>query len=288
MRILVTGATGYIGAHVVKALALRGHEVHATDYNTNQNDLSEYVKTENFIPIDIRNDFGKCGKVDKVIHIAAKTKVPASVKDPWNYYRTNVLGTKHVIDGWDHDHFIYCSTGSAFEPGSNPYAATKWGGELITKQFCSKHSIVRFYNVSGNEGMHKFDDDVSHLIRKAAKVANKNNNHPIMPIYGTDYNTRDGTCIRNYTHITDIVNSLVRIAENAPTGAIDCLGAPEGISVREVIQCMKHVSGVNFRVEELDRREGDVAISTVPTKSKYFKQTKTLLHMCKDALRSEL
>ena len=161
MKVLVTGATGYIGAHVVKALALRGHEVHATDYNTKQNDISDYVDNVNFIPVDIRNNFGKCSNVDKVVHIAAKTKVPASIKDPWDYYKTNVLGTKHVIDGWGHDHFIYCSTGSAFEPGSNPYAATKWGGEQITKQFCSKHSVVRFYNVSGNDGMYKFDDDVS-------------------------------------------------------------------------------------------------------------------------------
>ena len=79
------------------------------------------------------------------MHIAASTKVPNSVKDPYNYYMTNVIGTKNVIDGAPCDHFVYCSTGSAFEPQSNPYAGSKHAGELVAKQFKPKCSIVRFY-----------------------------------------------------------------------------------------------------------------------------------------------
>ena len=173
MRILVTGATGYIGAHVVKALHEKGHTITATDYNLDQNDVSPYATMWNW---DIRQP-ASGGDVydfhyDKVVHIAAMTKVPNSVKDPYNYYMTNVIGTKNVIHFASADHFVYCSTGSAFEPSANPYAATKHGGELITKQFCPNYSLVRFYNVSGNDGWLKYDDDVSHLIRKAARVAN--------------------------------------------------------------------------------------------------------------------
>ena len=130
---------------------------------------------------------------DKVVHIGAMGKVPLSVKNPWLYYETNVVSTKNVIDFADCDHFIYCSTGSAFSPQTSPYATTKHGGELITKQFNENASIVRFYNVSGNDGFNKFDDEYSHLIRKAAAVAN--GKFDTLHIHGTDYDTRDGTCV---------------------------------------------------------------------------------------------
>ena len=286
MKILVTGATGYIGAHICKALKERNHWVLATDYNDNQNDISQWC--DEYINVDIRKLSGKYYKVDKIVHVAAKTKVGPSVDEPWDYYNTNVNGTKNISEAFKCDHFIYCSTGSAFNPGSNAYAATKWGGELITQQFHDKYSLVRFYNVSGNNGFHKFDDEVSHLIRKAARVVNsKGNDHPYMPLFGTDYDTRDGTCIRNYTHIRDIVDGIVRITEADATNQVECLGSPTGVSVREVIYTMKKVSGIDFKVEPLDRRPGDIAISTVPTESKFFRETQTLEDMCRDALEYE-
>jgi len=292
MRILVTGATGYIGAHVVKALHDNGHEVSATDYNMEQNDVEKYAEVSNW---DIRNPARRFSydKYDKVVHIAAMTKVPNSVKEPYNYYLTNVMGTKHVIDHANANHFVYCSTGSAFEPSANPYAATKHGGELITKQFCPNYSLVRFYNVSGNDGFLKYDEDVSHLIRKAARVANsvkyrsndKESRH--MNLYGTDFDTRDGTCIRNYTHIKDIVDGVVRITEADATNQVECLGSPKGVSVLEVIDTMKKVSGIDFTVNIAGRRDGDIAVSTVPDESKFFTETKTLEDMCRDALEVE-
>jgi len=292
MRILVTGATGYIGAHVVKALHDNGHKVSATDYNMEQNDVEKYAEVSNW---DIRNPARRFSydKYDKVVHIAAMTKVPNSVKEPYNYYLTNVMGTKHVIDHANANHFVYCSTGSAFEPSANPYAATKHGGELITKQFCPNYSLVRFYNVSGNDGFLKYDEDVSHLIRKAARVANsvkyrsndKESRH--MNLYGTDFDTRDGTCIRNYTHIKDIVDGVVRITEADATNQVECLGSPKGVSVLEVIDTMKKVSGIDFTVNIAGRRDGDIAVSTVPDESKFFTETKTLEDMCRDALEVE-
>lgn len=290
MKLFVTGATGYIGAHFVKVAAEAGHEIVATDFNLQQNGISQYCSK--IIAWDIREkltDYAGMAymqKVDKVVHIAAKTKVPNSIKDPFNYYMTNVVGTKNVVDAAPCDHFIYCSTGSAFQPQSNPYAASKWGGELVAKQYHKKCSIVRFYNVSGNYGMSKYDDEYSHLIRRAA--ATVNGKFDKLYIHGTDYDTRDGTCIRNYTHVKDIVDSLLRITENEPTNEIDCLGSPEGYTVREVIDTMANVSRANMEVIEGPRRVGDVAMSTVPTKSIHFKQEKTLEDMCLDALKYEL
>ena len=107
-------------------------------------------------------------------------------------------------------------------------------------------------------------------------------------IHGTDYDTRDGTCIRNYTHVKDIVDSLLRIVENDPTNEIDCLGSPNGYTVKEVIDTMRSVSNTQFEVVETSRRDGDVDISTVPYESKYFKEEKTLEDMCLDALKYEV
>ena len=286
MRLLVTGATGYIGSHFVKTAAEAGHSILAADYNWNQNDISEYTKR--FFNWDIRVESKHIHNIDKVVHIAAKTKVPESVKNPYDYYLTNVIGTanvsKSLIDPVDH--FIYCSTGSAFEPESNPYAGSKYAGELVAKQYCDRTSVVRFYNVSGNDGMSKFDDEYSHLIRKAAAVVN--GKFDKLYIHGTDYDTRDGTCIRNYTHVKDIVDSLLRIVENDPTNEIDCLGSPNGYTVKEVIDTMRSVSNTQFEVVETSRRDGDVDISTVPYESKYFKEEKTLEDMCLDALKYEV
>src|SRR6056300_410328 len=170
MKILVTGATGYIGAHYVKVAADHGHEVVATDFNFNQNNIEKY--SSQIIDWDFRKPSPMKISVDKVVHIGAMGSVPLSVKNPWLYFETNVVGTKNVIDFAECDHFVYCSTGSAFDPAASPYATTKYGGELLTKQFKENHSLVRFYNVCGNNGFNKFDDAYSHLIRKAAAVAN--------------------------------------------------------------------------------------------------------------------
>lgn len=296
MKIMVTGATGYIGAHLVKALSDHGHKIIATDYNNYGNDIQPYI--HHFIDWDIRDPLNCEDYYDAVVHLAAATKVHQSVITPYNYYKTNVNGTKNVIDHASTEHFIYCSTGSAFNPSSSPYAATKYGGELVTKEYSDlysyDYSLLRFYNVSGNNGFQKYDDEVSHLIRRAARVANsvlhKRNNpeYQSLSIYGTDYDTRDGTCVRNYTHVIDIVNGIMNVLHNTPTNDIVCLGSPEGFTVREVIDTMKKVSGVDFTVVEEDRRAGDIAISSVPVQSPFFEQKYSLEDMCRDALEHEV
>ena len=286
MRVLVTGAAGYIGSHFVKTMAERGHSVWGTDYNWNQNDIDKYCSRSFYWDIRSKGDSWTPRNFDKVVHIAALTKVGPSMDDPWSYYQTNVQGTKNLLEWANCDHFVYCSTGAAFQPSASPYATTKFSGEVLAKHYSNKSSIVRFYNVSGNDGMYKFDDDRSHLIRRVAAVANGVCNS--MSIFGTDYDTRDGTCIRNYTHVKDIVDGLACITESEPSGEIDCLGSQKGVTVREVIDTMKKVSNKNFPVSEEDRRLGDIPVSTIPYESKFFNQTKSLEDMCLDALKYEV
>lgn len=282
MKVLVTGATGYIGSHLVKKLADGGHDVYATDFNLKQNDISKYI-VGNVIPWDIRIPTF-IGTYDAVVHLAALAMVSRSVKMPATYYRTNLFGTENVLSATRTNNFVYCSTGSAFQPGSSPYAGSKRAGEdLVT--LLSNYSIARFYNVCGNDGFSKFDDSHYHLVRKIAAVVN--GLYPELEIFGTDYDTRDGTTIRNYTHIADIVDALYRIVEHGPTNNIECLGSTTGSSVLEVVSAMENVIDKPINKVYADRRPGEVVESVLPEVSKFFTENKSLEDICLSALEYE-
>lgn len=286
MKILVTGATGYIGSHLIKELAETGkHQIFGTDYNLRQNNVDKYL--HKLIAWDItQQHFGKFYDFDAVIHLAAKTMVSVSTKIPEKYYLTNIVGTHNLINNVEEcGHMIYCSTGAAINPASSPYALSKKAAEDIVIQRARDHTICRFYNVSGNNGFKKFDDSYYHLIRKAAATAA--GRFDSINICGTSYDTPDGTAIRNYTHIQDIVNSILRIVNFGPTRKIENLGNATGYSVREVINAMKKVSGVNFNVKEIDARNGDVPKTIFVKQSDFFEETFSLEDQCLSSLNFE-
>lgn len=283
MKIAVIGATGYIGSHLSYQLKNKNFTVDGFDVNLNQNQIN-FI--DNLIHYDIRNKIKFPSKYDCVVLLAAKTKVHHSVLNPFSYYETNLLGTKNVLESFNTDHLIFASSGSAFNPGSSPYARSKRAAEDVIIEHGTPFTNLRFYNVSGNDGFHKFDEERYHLIRRAAATANGLYNS--INIYGNDYNTPDGTCIRNYTHINDIVGGILNSIEHGPMNTpYECLGNTTGYSVKEVIDTIKNISGVDFPVFYKSRRLGDVDKSVVPKSSILFKENYSLKDQCRSALDYE-
>jgi UDP-glucose 4-epimerase len=302
-KILVTGATGYIGSHLVKALSETGlYKVYGTDFNLNQNDIDQFVEVP-VLRYDVRDGdmedvcydserFAPYAEnvYDVVIHLAAKTSVAPSVDQPYLYMNTNIIGTQNVIHNFctDDTHFIYCSTGVAEHASSSPYALSKHGGEMLARMH-PNFSICRFYNVSGNAGFHKYDNEYRNLIRRlAATVLGQ---FESFPICGTNYMTADGTAVRHYTHVMDIVNAIVRLTEFGPTQKMHFFGSQHASSVRQVVQTMEKVAKCKIKTSESLARKGDISISSYPTqrneKNSFFQETFTLEQQCESALIAE-
>lgn len=288
MKVLVTGATGYIGSHVCKLLKEHGHYVEGWDTNIHceHNDVSMYLDT--FENLDITDKYGVhgMGTYDAVVHLAGRSVVPDSLKEPTEYYRVNAMGTANMLDNVKTPNFIFASTSSAWEMAS-PYAKSKVAAEDIIKEKANGYTIFRFFNVSGTDGVNRQLGAPSHLIRVAAmasagKFANIN-------IYGNDYDTRDGTCIRDYIHIVDLASAIVKAVENGPLNTpYECLGSNTGYSVLEVLDTMEKVTGKKLERIIADRREGDAVASVVDKLSDYATLTKTIEDMCLDQYNLEI
>ena len=284
MKIFVTGGAGYVGSHVVKALGERGHEVLTYDnlstghewavlYGTLvKGDLADEALLERTI---------KGFLPDAVIHFAAFIQVEESVREPLKYYRNNVANSLTLLDVLQRNginNFVYSSTASVYgEPEKipieesaplnpiNPYGVTKVMVERVLLEMSAandfRYIALRYFNVAGADPQGRIGQaykDATHLITRALKTA-KGELRKLM-IFGTDYPTPDGTCIRDYIHVDDLarahIMALDYLIREKKSDAMNC-GYGHGFSVKEVVSASRRVTGTDFPVEETGRRAGD-------------------------------
>lgn len=286
-KILVTGGAGYIGSHACKALANAGY-IPVTLDNLVSGRKSA-VRWGPFEHGDIR-DYAQLSSVlrkhkpDSVMHFAGLLNVSESMNDPSNYYQTNVLGTLNLLESMRAESIeqIVFSSSAAVYGGSgdgmiaedaplkpmNPYGRTKLFAENMLKDFGRSHGLswiaLRYFNAAGSDPDGETGQNIGsafHLIPRAMRAL-RTSRHPLM-IFGTDYPTPDGTCIRDYVHVSDIaeahVKALHALEAGGQSGAYN-LGNQQGSSVREVVASIERVTGGKVPVEYHERRKGDPAV----------------------------
>lgn len=253
MKDLIIGSEGYIGSHLKQLITA---------------ETIDKQGSPGFL-IDIRKDFQIIDHYDNVIFLAALVNVGESNSNPFDYFSTNIAGLTNVLQRIKTKHFIFASSGTAAKPDS-VYGLTKNIGEKIVQDYCTKnnidYTIFRFYNVIGSSyGIQPTNKDgLFYNLIKAIDTKTFN-------IYGYDYNTPDGTAIRDYIHVMEVANSIVRSLGN-PSNSIESLGTGTGYSVLEIARKFMQVNDVKFDVVFKERRDGDLEKTVLDNPSKYFKQ----------------
>ncbi len=287
MRLLVLGGAGYIGSHTAVELLDRGHEVVIAD-NLITGYKQAVPKEAVFYQGDIRdynflNNLFKAEKIDAVIHFAAFSLVGESVTNPLKYYENNLYGTKVLLQAMidnNVDKIVFSSTAATYgEPENipilesdrtcptNPYGETKLAMEKMMKWSANAYQLryvsLRYFNACGAHKSGKLGEahnPESHLIPLVLQVPN--GKRESVSIYGTDYDTPDGTCIRDYIHVTDLAEAHILAVEYLMKGGesnVFNLGNGVGYSVREVIETARKVTGHPIPAIEIPRRAGDPA-----------------------------
>ena len=301
-KILITGGFGYIGAHLVKLLAeADDYEIHVVDRDIGSpNRPFVLERAFNAEVKDLRDAAYVGGAYDAVVHLAADISVEESTKDPLKYWNNNVGALTALLSRVETANLIYASTGTAGHP-NNAYAYSKLAGEHLVRTAVEAHpqriagrSIFRFFNVSGLDVGIKPTGQPTHLIRIAAEVAR--GQRRFLTVYGTNYETDDGTAVRDYVHVNDVVDSLKLAIDNGPQACQGIhvgdqdrpleLGTQAGVSVLTVIKTMQEVSGHPIPVVFGDRRPGDVARLVCNNRWGKFTQNRTLGDMCESAFRN--
>lgn len=284
-RIFVTGGAGYIGSHVVQALGAAGYDVLTYDDLSTGNrwavqygDLVVGDLADRQLLKQTLTDFNP----HAVIHFAAFIEVGESVANPLKYYRNNTLnalGLLEVLTELEIGRFIFSSTAAVYGTPIvmpvgeeaplapiNPYGGSKAMTERILADLALadedfRYVALRYFNVAGADPAGKIGQaykNPTHLITRALKTAK--GEFPRLEVFGTDYATPDGTCIRDYIHVVDLAEAhlaaLRHLLDGGMSNIFNC-GYGHGFSVREVIEIVRKVTGVDFEVRETDRREGD-------------------------------
>lgn len=269
--VLITGSLGYIGSHLLKKI--KGEfEVFGLDKEETQIPIK-------FIYADIRNPqyLKYIQEFDCVVHLAAEIRVGESVENPMLYYETNIIGTLNILKHIKTKNFIFASTG-AVEGMNSPYAISKKAAEEIVSQICKEkgvdYTIFRFYNVIGSDGINvKNPDGLFYNLVKSKDTG-------IFKIFGNDYNTKDGTCIRDYVHVNEICEAI-KLAIKKPANKIENLGHGHGTSVLEMFNIFKTSNNLDITLEYAPRRKGDMEKSVLKDVSPYMKK----IYSIKDLLK---
>ena len=287
MRLLVLGGAGYIGSHTAVELLESGHDVVIVDSLVTGYEAA-VPKGAIFYQGDIRdydflNSLFKKEAIDAVIHFAAFSLVGESVTDPLKYYENNLYGTKVLLKAMIDNgvnKIVFSSTAATYgEPENipileddrtcptNPYGETKLAMEKMMKWSANAYGLkyvsLRYFNACGAHKSAKIGEahnPESHLIPLVLQVPN--GKRESVSIYGTDYDTPDGTCIRDYIHVTDLAKAHILAVEYLMKGGesnVFNLGNGVGYSVREVIETARKVTGHPIPAVEIPRRAGDPA-----------------------------
>lgn len=282
--ILVTGGAGYIGSHVVKALGQAGYDVVVYDNLSTGHEWA--VLYGKLIRGDVRDQEAldkvfKQHSIDAVMHFAAHIVVQESVRQPLKYYLNNVTGSLSLLEAMKRNglrKFIFSSSAAVYgipdkipiteenrlDP-INPYGQTKAVVEKVLADMAYAQDLdyvaLRYFNVAGADPQARIGEgkeDATHIITMCVRTAA--GLRPCLEIFGTDYPTPDGTCIRDYIHVDDLAHAHLLALEHLLAGGksrvYNC-GYSRGYSVLQVVEAAKKVTGVDFPVKYSGRREGD-------------------------------
>jgi len=287
MRVLVTGGAGYIGSVVTARLLADGHEVTVVDdLSTGHADAVPPGAVFHELPITgldpLLGDWG----IEAVIHFAAKSLVGESAANPSAYWRNNVVGTVALLDSLRAhgvDRIVFSSSAATYGESdvqpitedvparpTSPYGATKLAVDLALADYAHAYRLgaisLRYFNVAGalhTEGGQSYGErhaTETHLIPNALRAVAGNG--PALKLFGTDYPTEDGTCVRDYIHVDDLATAHLRALAVAAPGEhqVINLGSGTGYSVRQVLEAVGSVTGTPVPVRQAPRRPGDPAV----------------------------
>lgn len=289
MKLLVTGGAGYIGSHVVKALKHSGHDL--VVYDNLSTGHAEAIKAGELVVGDLADELKldilfTRHKFDAVIHFAGSIIVPESVADPLKYYSNNTANSLQLLNLCKRhkvEKFIFSSTAAVYGMPENnicdemtstkpinPYGESKLMTEKMLKHYSESSDFnyvaLRYFNVAGADPEGEIGQsfpDATHLIKVACEAACGKRDH--LKIFGTDYPTADGSCVRDYIHVSDLADAHVKaldyLIQGGKSQILNC-GYGHGFSVKEVISKVKKVTGVDFKVIEAPARAGDPASLT--------------------------